>query len=155
MASQRCRRRPFHISAYYLCVWGKYCSVSPRRRYHYHSRNKHQNLLLSPQLLLRKTRKMNKVISTDPHCFISLIGPSGSGKTVLIQQMLTHQPDIFYPKFDRIVYFYQHYQPVYSKRKLTEIHHRKKKSNSFKVSTGNLSINFQHRMTLQQTLFAP
>ena len=43
--------------------------------------------------------------------FISLVGPSGSGKSHLIHDWLiigTFQPD-----FDKIYYFYQHYQSLY------------------------------------------
>ena len=56
---------------------------------------------------------MNKVISTDPHCFICLVGPSGSGKTALIHKMLTSKT-MFHPDFHHVVYFYQHYQPLYT-----------------------------------------
>ena len=54
---------------------------------------------------------MNKIISTKERIFISLVGPSGSGKSHLIHDWLiigTFQPD-----FDKIYYFYQHYQSVY------------------------------------------
>jgi hypothetical protein len=56
---------------------------------------------------------MNKVISTDPHCFLCLAGPSGCGKTHLIYSMLTSRT-MFYPDFDHIVYFYQHHQKLYT-----------------------------------------
>lgn len=56
---------------------------------------------------------LNKVISTDPRCFVSLVGPSGSGKTQLVFEMLTLS-SMFQPGFDHIVYFYQHHQPLYS-----------------------------------------
>ena len=59
------------------------------------------------------TSALNKVISTDPHCFLSIVGPSGSGKTRLIFELLTF-PKIFHPSFDHIVYFYQHDQPLYT-----------------------------------------
>ena len=40
-----------------------------------------------------------------------LVGPSGSGKTVFIIDML--QMKTFQPRFDRIVYFYKHFQAIY------------------------------------------
>ena len=40
-----------------------------------------------------------------------LVGTSGSGKTVFINDML--QMKIFQPSFDRIVYFYKHFQIIY------------------------------------------
>lgn len=43
---------------------------------------------------------------------MSLVGPSGSGKTQLIFDMLKN--GTFQPPFDKILYFYQHYQPLYS-----------------------------------------
>ena len=42
---------------------------------------------------------------------MSLVGPSGSGKSYLIYQLLKNGS--FYPAFDKIFYFYQHYQPLY------------------------------------------
>ncbi len=60
---------------------------------------------------------MNKIISTDERVFMSLVGPSGSGKTQLIYEMLTN--GTFQPPFDKILYFYQHYQPLYSKMQET------------------------------------
>ena len=41
---------------------------------------------------------------------MSLVGPSGSGKSFSIYQLLKNGP--FYPAFDKIFYFYQHYQPL-------------------------------------------
>ena len=40
-----------------------------------------------------------------------LVGPSGSGKTVFINDMLRMKT--FQPSFDRILYFYKHFQPIY------------------------------------------
>ena len=40
-----------------------------------------------------------------------LVGPSGSGKTVFINDML--QMKTFQPSFDRILYFYKHFQTIY------------------------------------------
>lgn len=54
---------------------------------------------------------MNKLISTKERIFISLVGPSGSGKSQLIYEWLT--VGTFQPAFDKIYYFYQHYQPLY------------------------------------------
>ena len=53
---------------------------------------------------------MNKIIS-NKRIFISLVRPSASGKSHLIHDWLiigTSQPD-----FDKIYYFYQHYQSLY------------------------------------------
>ena len=54
---------------------------------------------------------MNKLISTKDRVFISLVGPSGSGKSRLIFDWL--KIGTFQPEFDKIYYFYQHYQPLY------------------------------------------
>ena len=54
---------------------------------------------------------MIKIISTKERIFISLVGPSGSGKSLLIHDWLiigTFQTD-----FDKIYFFYQHYQSLY------------------------------------------
>ena len=40
-----------------------------------------------------------------------LVGPSGSGKTVFINDMLKMKT--FQPSFDRILYFYKHFQTIY------------------------------------------
>lgn len=56
---------------------------------------------------------MNKIISTDPHCFIVVVGPSGSGKTFLVSQILKQHETIFKPNFEQFVYFYNHFQPIY------------------------------------------
>ena len=54
---------------------------------------------------------MNKLISTKNRVFISLVGPGESGKSQLIYQWLKN--DTFQPKFDKILFFYQHFQPLY------------------------------------------
>ena len=54
---------------------------------------------------------MNKIISTKERVFISLVGPSGSGKSHLIYDWLVF--GTFQPEFDKIYYFYQHYQSLY------------------------------------------
>ena len=58
---------------------------------------------------------MNKRISTNPHCFISVVGPAGCGKTRLIARMISNQEKIFRPSFDRIIYFHKHNQESYEK----------------------------------------
>ena len=55
---------------------------------------------------------MNKIISTKKRIFISLVGPSGSEKSHLFFDWLII--GTFQPAFDKIFYFYQHYQPLYS-----------------------------------------
>ena len=54
---------------------------------------------------------MNKIISTKEQVFVSLVGPSGSGKLHLIFERL--KIVTFQSKFDKIFYFYQHYQHFY------------------------------------------
>ena len=54
---------------------------------------------------------MNKIFSTNERIFISLVGPSGSGKSRIIFDWL--QIGTFQPEFDKIYYFYQHYQSLY------------------------------------------
>ena len=53
---------------------------------------------------------MNKIIFTKERVFISLVGPSGSGKSHLIHDWLVF--GTFQPEFDKICYFYQHYQSL-------------------------------------------
>ena len=43
---------------------------------------------------------------------MSVVGPSGSGKTELIFKML--KGTTFYPKFEKIFYFYKEHQPLFS-----------------------------------------
>ena len=54
---------------------------------------------------------MNKLISTKNRVFISLVGPSESGKSQLIYNWL--KIGTFQPKFDKIYFFSQHFQPLY------------------------------------------
>ena len=54
---------------------------------------------------------MNKLISTKNRVFISLVGPGESGKSPLIYEWLKN--GTFQPNFDRIIFFYQHFQPLY------------------------------------------
>lgn len=54
---------------------------------------------------------MNKLIATDERIFMSLVGPSGCGKSQLILDMLNM--DVFQPKFNSIIFFYQFPQEKY------------------------------------------
>ena len=54
---------------------------------------------------------LNKLISTKNRVFISLLGPSETGKSELIFMWL--RIGTFQPKFDKIYFFYQHFQPLY------------------------------------------
>ena len=54
---------------------------------------------------------MNKLISTKNRVFISLVGPSETGKLQLIYNWL--KIGTFQPKFAKIYFFYQHFQPLY------------------------------------------
>ena len=55
---------------------------------------------------------MNKTIPTTERVFMSLVGPSGCGKTQLIYEMLKH--GTFQPPFEKIYYFFQFNQPIFS-----------------------------------------
>ena len=54
---------------------------------------------------------MKKLISTKSRVFISLVGPFGTGKSQHVYNWL--KIGTFKPKFDKIYFFYQHYQPLY------------------------------------------
>ena len=54
---------------------------------------------------------MNNIISFKERNFFSLVGSSGSGKYCLIPDLLII--GTFQPNFDKIYYFYQHYQSHY------------------------------------------
>ena len=54
---------------------------------------------------------MNKVVLTYDRIFMSIVGPSGSGKTELMFHML--QVNSFYPRFEKISYFYKKFQPLF------------------------------------------
>ena len=43
--------------------------------------------------------------------FMCMVGPSGSGKTQFLYDMFKNKT--FQPMYDSIIYFYQHYQPIY------------------------------------------
>ena len=58
---------------------------------------------------------MNKVIPTDNHVFLSLVDPSDSGKTTLLYKLLTLP--VFQPRYQSVIFFYQHYQEAYEKLK--------------------------------------
>ena len=55
---------------------------------------------------------MNKILFTDPRLFMAVVGPSGCGKTRLVFEMLL--ADTFYPRYEKIYYFYQEYQSLYT-----------------------------------------
>ena len=55
---------------------------------------------------------MKSIISTKELIFNSLVGPSGSGKYHRIFDWLKVRT--FQPKFDKIIYSYQYYPPLYS-----------------------------------------
>ena len=54
---------------------------------------------------------MNKIIFSNDRLFMSVVEPSGSGKTRLIFSMFASQS--FYPKFEKIYYFYKEFQPIF------------------------------------------
>ena len=54
---------------------------------------------------------MNKIIPTKERILLDIVGPSGFGKTVFFSDML--QMKTFQPSFDRILYFYKHFQNIY------------------------------------------
>ena len=54
---------------------------------------------------------MNKVILTHDRVFMSIVGPSGCGKTELLFRML--KGSNFYPRFEKIYYFYKEFQPLF------------------------------------------
>ena len=59
---------------------------------------------------------MNKLISTDVRVFMCICGSAGSGKTRLILELLTcnsNKGGIFLPRFEKIVYYYRYWQPIY------------------------------------------
>ena len=58
---------------------------------------------------------MNKFISTDPNCFLTVIGPSDSGKTHLVAQLLRQHRQNFKPNFEQFVHCYNLFQPIYEK----------------------------------------
>ena len=57
-----------------------------------------------------KPKDMNKITDTSTRLFMAVVGPSGSGKTELIFKLLTGRS--FYPKFERVLFFYKDIQPV-------------------------------------------
>ena len=58
---------------------------------------------------------MNKVILTHDRVFMSIVGPSGCGKTELLFRMLKILT--FYPRFEKIYYFYKEFQPLFKDMK--------------------------------------
>ena len=53
---------------------------------------------------------MNENIDTSTRLFMVVVGPSESGRTELIFKLLTER--IFYPEFERVLFFYKDNQPV-------------------------------------------
>ena len=58
------------------------------------------------------SKAMNKLMSIKKRFFVSLVGPSGIGKSYLIFDWL--ETGAFQAALDKIFYFYQHYQTLYS-----------------------------------------
>ena len=56
---------------------------------------------------------MNKKTNTNPHCFLSVIGPGGCDNNRLVSRILLNQKIIFKPSFEKILYFYKHFQTEY------------------------------------------
>ena len=54
---------------------------------------------------------MNELIPTKHRVFVSLVGPSETGKLQLLYNW--RKNGTFQPKFDKIYFLYQHYQPLY------------------------------------------
>ena len=55
---------------------------------------------------------MNKIIGTDQErVFMAVVGPSGCGKSRFVYDLLRHK--VFKPPFDRILFFYETFQPLY------------------------------------------
>ena len=54
---------------------------------------------------------MNKIILTHDRVFMSIVGPSGCDKTELLFRML--KGSTFYPRFEKIYYFYKEFQPLF------------------------------------------
>ena len=59
---------------------------------------------------------MNKVILTHDRVFMSIVGPSGCGKTELLIRML--KGSTFYPRFEKIYFFYKEFQPLFKDMQL-------------------------------------
>ena len=55
---------------------------------------------------------MNKIIFTNARLLMALIGPWGSSKARLVYSMLA-TPTTFYPRIEKIFYFYKKYQPLF------------------------------------------
>ena len=54
---------------------------------------------------------MNKIILTHDRVFMSIVGPSGCDETELLFRML--KGSTFYPRFEKIFYFYKEFQPLF------------------------------------------
>lgn len=61
---------------------------------------------------------MNKVINTkNERVFMSVVGPSGCGKSRFVFDLLHY--NIFQPEFDKVLFFYQTFQPLYAQMQKT------------------------------------
>ena len=78
------------------------------------------------------SKTINKKISSKEWVFISLVGPSESGKSHLIFDWL--KLDFLKPAFDKIFYFYQHYQPHYNQMQKNKASSSKQIRNRFRVT---------------------
>ena len=56
---------------------------------------------------------MNKRISTELHCFISVVSSAGSEKTRLIVRIIVNRKKLFSPSFDKINLFQKLYHQLY------------------------------------------
>ena len=70
-----------------------------------------QKFLQCGRIHFTLTKIMNKLISTKNRIFISLVGPSETGKSQPIYNW--PKTGTFQTKFDKIYFFYQHFQPLY------------------------------------------
>ena len=60
--------------------------------------------------------KLSESSSNDKDKPVSiLVGPSSSGKTTLLYELLTLP--VFQPRYQSVIFFYQHYQGAYEKLK--------------------------------------
>ena len=57
---------------------------------------------------------MNELVCTENQIFMCICGASSSGKTHLLLNMLTSRSDdIFWPRFEKVILFYRHWQTSY------------------------------------------
>ena len=74
---------------------------------------------------------MNKRITTQHHCFVSIVGASGAEITRLIGRMICNQEKFFSPSLDKIIYFCNLYQQYYD-------------TNSMECDFKHVDIDFVH-----------